>query len=281
MSTQPAAQQAPWVAPNLSGGIGNRLFQFAAAAGAAERWGRPVVFVLSRCGRSEHGPFENIFKLFPSVPVLESASNWLIMKEPPRMYYTHIPVVDTAPSDDNILVVGYYQSPKYFPHIGLTIDWDRVVPTKEIATAAGLTTEEEQRNTVALHVRLGDYKELPHHQQDLAKYYNQAVSRVPVGSRIHLFSDEPQLCLQWVASGIQGRGLKLTVAAVRMDIESLYEMSLCIGGTITANSTFSWWGAWFAHQRGAPWATYPSHWGAGQPEPTDLVPEWGTVVPVA
>jgi hypothetical protein len=75
-------------------------------------------------------------------------------------------------------------------------------------------------------------------------------------------------------------GLKISIAQVRRDIETLYEMSLCVGGNIVANSSFSWWGAWFARQNGSKWATFPSKMGEGLPPPEDLIPEWGTRIEV-
>jgi hypothetical protein len=145
---------------------------------------------------------------------------------------------------------------------------------------AGLCDPVERARTVSLHVRLGDYLKLPHHQVDLGQYYATALKRLKAGQRLHIFSDEPERCASQFAGFAAGHGISFTVAKVRSDVESLYEMSLCLGGNITANSTFSWWGAWFAHAAGSPWATYPSNWGRGMPEPTDLFPEWATVIPV-
>jgi hypothetical protein len=130
-------------------------------------------------------------------------------------------------------------------------------------------------------MRMGDYLVLPHHQVELGKYLMNAFERIPRNSRIHFFSDEPEKCGLYVRSYAASKGIDFTIAIVRSDVESLYEMSLCQGGNITANSTFSWWGAWFAHQAGSPWATYPSSFGRGMPKPQDLFPEWGTVIPVA
>jgi hypothetical protein len=60
-------------------------------------------------------------------------------------------------------------------------------------------------------------------------------------------------------------------------------MSHCLGGFITANSTFSWWGAFFAKRRATDIghkmdAFYPKTWGQGLPDPTDLIPPWGNAV---
>ena len=63
-----------WISAHLTGGIGNRLFEFAAALGLAEKWNRDAVFFLPRCGPTNHGPFDTIFKMFPKIPVIETAT---------------------------------------------------------------------------------------------------------------------------------------------------------------------------------------------------------------
>lgn len=275
-----------WVSPALSSGLGNRLFQYAAAAGAAEKWKSRPAFYLPRCTESPHGPVASLFRMFPQVPVLEREASYTEIKEPSRRFYEHIPLEEQFPAA-RVILHGFRQSWKYFPadlSSNLVPDWDSALGGAAVRAwlerDAGLDTEEKRRRTVAIHVRLGDYKKLPHHQQDLGYYYQQALCRVPRGSRLHLFSDEPDLCRSLFADWCVRNDIRLTVARVRSDVESLYEMSLCWGGTITANSTFSWWGAWFARHRsdGLSWATYPDRWGAGQPRPVDVAPPWGTVL---
>jgi hypothetical protein len=53
-----------WVSPTLASGLGNRLFQHAAATGLAAKWKRDVVFYVPHCDPTNHGPFDTIFKLF-------------------------------------------------------------------------------------------------------------------------------------------------------------------------------------------------------------------------
>lgn len=281
----------PWVSPALTSGLGNRLFQMAAAAGAAERWGRQLAFYVPAMTENPHGRTGTIFDLFPLVPVVEEppADAPFVLQEPPRRFYEYLGLGATAPHPAKpVLMRGFWQSPRYFPVVTMpTPDWGRALggaaARRWLERDAGLAEEGERRRTVALHVRLGDYRKLPHHQQDLGAYFAAALGRIDAGKRVHFFSDEPELCAKFFEGVCARRGLQYTVARVRSDVESLYEMSLCWGGTVCANSTFSWWGAWFAHGAaaaagGAHWATMPDRWGAGQPEPVDLFPEWAEIV---
>ena len=276
-------QRMDWVAPSLGSGLGNRLFQHAAAAGLAERWGKSLRFAIDRCTESPHGALGTVFRMYPHVPVIDSSGFYMEIKERPRGYYEFVDLGDAVPRG-NIVLQGFRQSPGYFPKNpgGLTPNWDSALGPlvrNWIEKDAGLDPAEQAR-TVSIHIRLGDYLKLPHHQIDLGKYYGEALQRVKRGMRLHLFSDEPERCAAHFASFANAHGILFSVAKTRSDVESLYEMSLCLGGNITANSTFSWWGAWFAHEKGSPWATYPNNWGQGMPTPTHLIPEWGITVPV-
>jgi len=274
-----------WVAPSLGSGLGNRLFQYAAARGLAERWGKQLRFLIGHCKESPHGPLATIFRLYPDVPLIDSSENYLEIKEQPRGYYDFVDVGDN-PLQGNIVLQGFRQSPLYFPNNlgGLVPNWDSALGgplvRSWIEKDAGLSDLAERQRTVSLHVRLGDYLKLPHHQVDLGRYYATCLQGLKRGQRLHLFSDEPERCATQFAGFANTHGIAFTVARGRSDVESLYEMSLCLGGNITANSTFSWWGAWFAHTNGSAWTTYPSNWGQGMPSPTDLFPEWGTVITV-
>lgn len=269
----------------LSSGLGNRLFQYAAAAGLAEQWNRPLQFNIHASAHAHHGAISTVFRMFPRVPLTDSSDNALAIKEPPNAYYDYIPFGETPPQV-SVVVDGFRQSPLYFPkELRLLVpDWDLALGgplvRELIEKKAYLHILEERKRTISIHIRLGDYVGLAKHQVDLGKYYFEALQRVKPGQRLHLFSDEPMKCAALFHKYCTSKGILFSVATVYSDVESLYEMSLCLGGNIVANSTFSWWGAWYAHENGSPWATYPSNWGKGQPEPTDLFPEWATIIPV-
>ena len=274
------AKQMDWIAPQLTGGIGNRLFQLAAACGLSEKWNRPVVFFLPRCGPTDHGPFENIFKLLPHVPKVDSASNWDVLVEPHRGMYTYYPFPEVASSPGCFTVQGWRQSEKYFPKHGIHLDFENALGTDAAAKLKQQITD--PMTTWFIHVRLGDYKLLPHHQVNLTRYYAKCIFQIPRGSTLILLSDEVAACEEGLREMATNQGLNFATCDSADELVSLYLMSLCKGGAITANSTFSWWGAYCAHQEASPGfkAFYPSNWGNGMPTPTDVVPSFGTRVDV-
>jgi len=266
-----------WVAGHLTGGLGNRLFQHAAAVGLAEKRGERAVFFLPQCHQTSHGAFNAIFDLFPSTEIVETAAEWMVLREPHGMLYQYVDL-PLEPCPVPLVVDGWRQTAKYFPREGIRLDFENVLGQKKIAELS--STIPRPANTWFLHVRLGDYKNLAHHQVNLDAYYTACITKIPRGDTLLLCSDEPDLCAPAFVSACSTLGLELLVNRRENEVETLFLMSLCLGGTIAANSTFSWWGAYFAHQNGSAHSFYPSKWGAGLPPPADLIPAWGTSVSV-
>jgi hypothetical protein len=276
-----------WIAPHLTGGLGNRLFQLSAALGLGEKWNRDVVFFLPKCGPTNHGPFDTIFRMFPSLPIIESINEWVVLEEPKRDFFKYLPFDPSPSSTKPMIVHGFRQSPKYFPTTGVNPLLNELLDPKRWQTLLqkyGLDSVSEKTKTWFLHVRLGDYKVLPHHQVNLQTYYMNCLTKVPPRSKILFFSDEPHVLREIFENVIQAMGHSFQVVEESDELESLSLMSQCWGGAITANSTFSWWGAYFAHTRSSSPEThiafYPDNWGSGMPTPTDVRPSWGTVVSV-
>jgi hypothetical protein len=268
-----------WVAGHLTGGLGNRLFQHAAAMGLAEKWSRPVVFSLPHCAKQEHGPFDNIFRLFPSVPIMTEEQHILNLYEPNGHVFTYTPF-QSDPVAANMLVDGWRQTDKYFPSRGVHAELEKAISNErqtQLLTQYGLLNKREE--TAFLHVRLGDYKILPHHQIDIGAYISQATKHFQQKTRFLVFSDEAKQYKELLEQLVLTVGHIPVVVDVDDELETLFLMSQCWRGAIVANSTFSWWGAYFARQRcSLPSnyiACYPDVWGNGLPIARDIVPSWG------
>ena len=268
-----------WVAGHLTGGLGNRLFQHAAAMGLAEKWSRPVVFSLPHAEPTNHGPFDSIFRLFPQVPVITEQTPILMMPEPNGYVFTYTPFQE-QPLGRNIVVDGWRQTDKYFPAVGVHAALEEAIPLsrrQELLRKYNLETTREE--TCFVHIRLGDYKILPNHQIDIGRYIQRASEQFPVKRRFLVFSDEATQYKSMLEYLVRAIGHEPLVVEESDELETLYLMSQCWGGAIVGNSTFSWWGAYFARQR-CPTPTtykacYPDVWGAGLPPARDIVPVWG------
>lgn len=268
-----------WVAGHLTGGIGNRLFQHAAAMGLAEKWSRPIVFSLPHCGRREHGPTENIFRLFPSVPIITEECEAVLLYEPNGHVFTYTAFQD-SPVGANVIVDGWRQTDKYFPALGIHADLEGVISReRQQALLLKYNVTDSRESTCFVHIRLGDYKILPHHQIDIGNYIMEASKHFPKNTRFLVFSDEATTYKEMLENFVKTVGHIPVVVEETDELECLFLMSQCWKGAIVGNSTFSWWGAYFAKQRSknpnAFIACYPHIWGGGLPPARDIIPSWG------
>lgn len=259
-----------WVASKLQFGLGNRLFQLAAAFKASKFWNVPLVFAMPYCSPAEHGSFETIFKLFPSIERLWKAEAHLSIDQDKVFEETLLP--SEAPAQ-TVLLKGMWQAASFV--------LDDFKPTwaenPELLDRWCLITDEQQAKTVFLHVRLGDFKALPHHQVNLMAYFVRAME---------MFSDVRFLIFSDSIEEVKTYSIFSSRACVFVDepdeYATLYLMSKCGAGAITANSTFSWWGAFFARQQSKVnfKACMPDTWFVTYSEPTTAIyPPWATVVP--
>ena len=271
-----------WVAGHLTGGLGNRLFQHAAAMGIAEKWGHTLVFSLPHCTPTNHGAFGNIFTLFPSIPVLTEEAPFLNLYEPNGHVFTYTPFQKDHIAA-NVVVDGWRQSARYFPSQGVHANLEGALsPQRRQELLQKYKLDTLGKDTCFLHIRLGDYKILPHHQIDIGQYVQKASVHFSPKTRFLVFSDEATTYKDMLEGVVTAVGHTPVVVNETDELENLFLMSQCWKGAIVANSTFSWWGAYFARQRCPNPATfvacYPKVWGHGLPPARDILPPWAIAI---
>jgi hypothetical protein len=141
---------------------------------------------------------------------------------------------------------GYWQSERYFKDVEQIIRDDlRIIPPADGVNQC-MADKIRKMNAVALHVRWFDYPNRMSSCNLSADYFHKAISfmeRKIVSPHYFIFSDDPEAA-----------HARLTLPECRFTLISnnrgnensyadLWLMTLC-RHFITANSTFSWWGAW-------------------------------------
>lgn len=277
----PPPPTSPWVSCQLAGGIGNRLFQIVSTLGLAERLRRRVVFYTPVNTGLTHQCVENIYSLFPHIPLVTEPEDSIELYEPDGHEYTQgITVPET---NKNILLFGYRQHMAYFPCYSILPSFSMFTQEvlDEISVKYSIHSQEEKRNTWFLHVRLGDfllYHPLTHVTVD--SYHIPLLEKVPADAQILLVSNEPQEAKLL----LEKSGRQFRVCEESDERMCLYIMSQCWGGAIVANSTFSWWGSYFAYMS-TPYkwsyrAYYPDEWIRGKMGISLSRPPWGFKSPV-
>lgn len=260
-----------WVGARLTGGLGNRLFQLAAAHKLSEDWRIGLIFAMPYCLPSEHGDYETIFKMFPSIQRVWKAEPLLAIKQDECFKYNPFP---RLPPADRILLRGFWQAANYVSE-SFKPSWD-CIDSEPILQRWNLTTVLQRQKTAFLHIRLGDYTILPHHQVNLLSYYIKAMDSFPDDTRFLLFSDEPAK-----AKTFSIFNDRCVFVEEPSELLSMYLMSQCHAGAITANSTFSWWGAFFAaaavkeiDKNAIYLACMPTRWMVSNEVTDDIYPNW-------
>lgn len=246
-----------FVITHLYGGLGNQMFQYAAGLAVAQRlqsrlyvdtrWFDPRVHsgdsppTIRRYGL-------DIFGISPGVP----PSVRVRMKMRKSIWVTEEdsgfqPQLEDV-RGDAVLIDGYWQSYRYLVGIEAEVRRAFRVPTTLSRIAQEYAREAGASDSVAVHVRRGDYLSNPKHLGRFGvltpDYYRAAAAELQRRRRRLLsflvFSDDPPWCRDNL---VLEDAKRVTFVAGTADHEDLSLMASCHDHVI-ANSSFSWWGAW-------------------------------------
>lgn len=253
----------------LFGGLGNQMFQYAAARRLALQHGTDVrldlrwfgtqttreLALLNLAVRAAPAPADLLLRGFPDEwtgsgrrsrlrarMAARRQGQVLLAESRPGVFQ---PALLTAP--DAATLVGYWQSEKYFVDVAQELREEFSSPRPPSPRDASIRAEIEQTGGVSLHVRRGDFAHdasASAHGLSSPDFYRRAMSLVDdeLGSPVYYgFSDDPD----WVLENIRHPRLRMVASADRtaQAHDDLALMAAC-RGHIVANSTFSWWGAW-------------------------------------
>lgn len=136
-----------------------------------------------------------------------------------------------------------------------------------------LANEMQLCNSVALHIRRGDYLMNPMYHVCDDCYYALAIAYIKehvVNPKFYIFSDDSAWCKNFM-SQMKVDYIIVEYNTGRDSYKDMYLMTQC-KHNIIANSTFSWWGAWLNNNVGKN-VVCPSVWINGR-DFTPCLEEW-------
>ena len=288
------------VISHILGGLGNQMFQYAAGKALSRTLSCPLLLDIHDFGCYElHNGFEidrvfsapvKVAKKSDVAQVLGWRSGKLMRRllrrmqfpllngpnlviEPHFNYWSGLKDVSSM-----TYLMGYWQSEKYFKDFELQIKSDFSFTSALSGGNLQVSRRIQSCNSVALHVRRGDYVTDRATAKILnlcsIQYYQEAIDRI--ARRIHrpifyIFSDDQR----WVRNNLK---VSFPVEYIeRNDGPQSYIdmqlMSLC-KHQIIANSSFGWWGAWL-NTNPDKIVIAPRNWFCNHFNDDDLIPqEW-------
>jgi hypothetical protein len=199
----------------------------------------------------------------------------------PHFHYSVIPFFG-----NNHLLHGYFQSYKYFEQEEdsifkiIRLEENKNLVKSEFSHYFALDNKENKTVIISMHFRLGDYKMLPNHHPVLPiEYYRKSIEylflKLPQDTSVRILycceeaDNEIVLqniqylkdCFEGVSFAYKYKGMIdfVKVNDGICDWKQMIIMSLC-DHHIIANSTFSWWSAYFNNNTTNKIVCYPSIW---------------------
>lgn len=285
------------IVAKLQGGLGNQMFQYAAAKCLAvrhntevffdtrwfdnipstdtKRWYELDCFNIQR-NDLDMSKFQVISRGLGRKSKLKLAVKGITKK---RLWAFEIPghefnaEFDKLP--DNTYLDGWFTSEEYFKNIRDVLQKDFSYKNAPAEVSKKLLAIINEVHSVSLHVRRGDYVSNKHankwHGLTGLDYYKESVAVIAKTVKtpeFFVFSDDPE----WCKINLKINFPTTFVSHNTSGAEDMRLMRACQHNIIT-NSTFSWWGAWL-NENPRKIVIAPKQWLADSKiETSDIIPK--------
>ena len=282
----------------LYGGLGNQLFQYATARRLSEKIGTELVLDIANLERVATNITTRHFELmhYPVSARLLSKDEKKIAKLFTDKFLKRLPLRKPWSSckethfhfdprilnlGDNVYLDGYWQSYKYFEDIEKILRLELNSHKKMSVADKKVLEDINTTNSIAIHVRRGDYVSVESvaqtHGVCSLNYYRRAIDFVThkvENPQFFIFSDDPEWVSEHLSTGYP------TSYVIHNGPEEAFQdlrlMSLC-QHQIIANSSFSWWGAWL-NKNAEKIVIAPRRWFLDKRNTSDMCPEnWNRI----
>jgi Glycosyl transferase family 11 len=277
----------------LQGGLGNQLFQYAAARALATRLDKPfkleIITTLQKDKKRDIALYDlqanfelaekkelKEFIFFPSLYRHKPAFFSRFGKNVYREQHFHFDK-KIFQLTDPVYLDGFWQSPLYFRGIESILKQDFTVKDELVKNVTARGKELAGKDSIAIHIRRGDLlnpKAMAYHGVLDKTYYEKAIrllAQKVSSASFHVFSDD----IGWAKQNlVLPAGTEFVSSITKSAIEDFYLMTKC-RHNIIANSSFSWWPAWL-NDNPRKIIVAPKNWFADNRINTDdlIPPEW-------
>jgi hypothetical protein len=256
----------------LLGGLGNQMFQYALGRHLATKNKTELVLDISdfqhyKLHKYSLGAFNIRAKILNEKRPNQNLLSQRIVRKLKKIF-SFLPnnfIDEPTPhfaeqilnTKNNKTLTGYWQSEKYFKDIEEIIKKDFTLNSQhefKDKQKLELIKKIKSCNSISLHIRRGDYVNLKFNTN--LEYYKNSIKFMQknINSPVFfIFSDD----INWVKKNLKIEQEHFYIQGNK-NYEDITLMSLC-KHNITANSTFSWWGAWLNNNKNKT-VTTPKIW---------------------
>jgi hypothetical protein len=243
---------------NLMGGLGNQIFQIFATISYAIKSRNSFKFTNEKQLRSGNITIRNTYwesffsrlkhfttNTFPQMHLLRERD----------FTFNELPLSEMI--NNNVLIYGYFQSYKYFEeNYAIITRMIGLVKMKDVLCKKLNYTNIFLNNTISMHFRIGDYKPIQNiHPVMKKEYYYRSINHILSGYKeldskftILYFCEDIDISdVDIIISYLSNKFPELEFVRGENNLEDWEQMLLmsCCHHNIIANSSFSWWSAYF------------------------------------